>query len=188
MLQITPEASNVWQLRVTITKTATTSPDNRIFIPSFDTGKTYNSQFIAVGITVKNSKDNWRNGGYLSQEFDFPAIGYKHHRKAFNKTEDLLINEVSILNLPPLANSAYRLRYFPPIYFRDVKLQIWEYIGLQTDLLVRDLANFFANAPADLLINLPEINQKLDAICLKLGINGNPREPTAEEIMFFLFN
>ncbi len=188
MLQITPEASNVWQLRVTITKTATTSLDNRIFIPSFDTGKTYNSQFIAVGITVKNSKDNWRNGGYLSQEFDFPAIGYKHNRKAFNKTEDLLINEVSIINLPPLADSTYRLRYFPPTYFRDVKLQIWEYIGVQTDLLVRDLANFFANAPANLLINLPEINQKLDLILAKLNDNNEPKQPTTEEIMFFVFN
>lgn len=179
MLQITPEQSGVWQLRVTITKIATTQ-----FIPSFDTKKTYSSQFIAVGIIVKNSRDNWRNGGYLSQEFDFPCVGYKHNRKAFNKIEDLLINDVSIINLPPLVATSYKLRYFPPTYFTDVKLQIWEYQGIQTDLLLRNLVDFFINTPP----NFPEINQKLDLILDNLGVKIEPKIAAEEELKFFLFN
>ena len=149
-IQITPEKSGMWQLRATILKTATTSPDNRLFIPPFDTGKTYSSQFIAAGINVKDSRDNWRNGGYLAQEFTFPSYGYRHNRKAFYHSEELLINDVSILNFPPLSNGSYRLRYFAPTYFPDVKLQIWEYIGVKTDLL----------------------NLKLDLILDKLNSNG----------------
>lgn len=164
MKRITPEATGVWRLRATLTKKAITSSDNRLFIPSFDTGKVYNSQFIAVGIQVKNSKDSWRNGGYLSQEFKFSCSGYNNNNKAFNQTPDLLINDVSILNLPLLSDSEYKLRYFPPTYFEDVRLQIWEYQGIQIDQLLQDLAKFFRDAPPDLLLNLPEINQKLDLV------------------------
>ena len=139
MLFITPEASNVWRLRTTLYKTAFTSQDKRSFIPSFDTGKIYTSQFIAVGISVKNSKTNWRYGGYLSQEFKFSCYGYNNNNKAFNKSSDLLVNDVSILNLPLLLDNAYKLRYFPPTYFPDVRIQIWEYQGKKINLLDEQL-------------------------------------------------
>lgn len=161
-IQITPETSGVWRLRATVTKNAVVSSDNRIFIPPFDTGHTYYSQFIAVGIQVSQSRDNWRNGGYLSQEYKFNCVGYTHNNKAFNRSQDLLINEVTILNLPLLSDSEYRLRYFPPTYFSDVKIQIWEYVGVQIDVLLRDLTNFLLNAPSDLLINLSDLNDRLD--------------------------
>lgn len=162
-IQIKPEQAGVWRLRATLTKKAIESGDGRFFIPSFDTGKIYSSQFIAVGVKVNSSKDNWRHGGYLSQEFKFASNGYAHNNKAFNRSQDLLINEVTILNLPNLSNN-YRLRYFPPTYFSDVRLQIWEYVGQKTDLLLRDLADFLRNAPPSVLINLPEINSKLDLL------------------------
>ena len=76
--QIYPEQKNVWQLRVSLSKSAKLSSDDRFFIPSFDVGKTFNSQVIAVGIRVINSKDNWRHGGYLSQEFSFASKGYNY--------------------------------------------------------------------------------------------------------------
>lgn len=162
--RITPEASGVWRLRATIRKKAVTSKDNRVFIPSFDTGKTYDSQYIAVGVQVENSKDSWRNGGYLSQEYQFSCNGYDHNNKAFNKLPDLLINDVSILNLPLLSDNSYKLRYFPPTYFSSVRLQIWEYTGVKIDLLLQDLADFFRDAPPDLLINLPTIEAKIDLL------------------------
>lgn len=170
MKLITPEARGVWRLRTTLVKKAVRSGDNRLFIPSFDTGKTYIGQFIAVGIRVENSKDNWRNGGYLSQEFKFTSNGYTHNNKAFNRTQDLLINDVTILNLPLLTDDEYQLRYFPPTYFSDVRLQIWEYIGVQTDALIRDIANFFSKASPSLLVNLPEVNRKLDLLLDKQTI------------------
>lgn len=162
--RITPEESGVWRLRATINKKAETSKDNRFFIPSFDTGKTYSSQYIAVGVQVNGSKDNWRHGGYLSQEFKFPSVGYSNGKKAFNKLPDLLINEVSILTLPLLSEKEYKLQYFSPTYFTDVRLQIWEYTGTTVNLLIEDLSNFFRNAPPNLLVNLPSIESKIDRI------------------------
>lgn len=162
--RITPEESGVWRLRATINKKAETSKDDRFFIPSFDTGKTYSSQYIAVGVQVNGSKDNWRHGGYLSQEFKFPSVGYSNGKKAFNKLPDLLINEVSILTLPLLSEKEYKLQYFPPTYFTDLRLQIWEYTGTTVNLLIEDLSNFFRNAPPDLLVNLPSIESKIDRI------------------------
>lgn len=161
--QITPEANGVWRLRATMFKKAVFK-DNRFFIPSFDTGKTYNSEYIAVGIQVKNSRDNWRFGGYLSQEYKFKSSGYKNSGKAFFRSQDLLINEVSIIKLPLIVDGNYRLRFFPATYFNEVKLQIWEYQGIKIDVFLQELSNFFRDAPPNLLINLPAIEQKIDLV------------------------
>lgn len=170
--RITPEASGVWRLRATIREKAV-SKDNRFFIPSFDTGKIYNSEYIAVGIQVKNSRENWRFGGYLSQEYKFKSTGYKNSGKAFFRSQDLLINEVSIIKLPLLVDGNYRLRFFPATYFTEVRLQIWEYEGVQIDVLLQDLTSFFRDAPPDLLINLPAIEAKIDRVLAnqQTGIN-----------------
>lgn len=164
MTRITPEARGVWRLRCTLTKKAVSSTDNRVFIPSFDTGKSYEAEYLAVGVKAANSKDSWRQGGYLAQEFTVPITGYSTRNRAFNRTPDLLINDVTIIKVPLLTQSEYRLRYFAPTYFSDVRLQIWEYSGVRTDLLLRDLADFFRNASPDLLINLPLIEEKLDLL------------------------
>ena len=162
--QITPEASGVWRLRSTISKIATVEANGRLYIESFDTGKIYKSEFIAVGIQVSNSRETWQFGGYLSQEYNFRSNGYKNSGKAFFRSQDLLINEVSIIKLPLLVDGNYRLRFFPATYFKEVKLQIWEYQGVKIDVLLQDLSNFFRNAPPDLLINLPAIEEKLNRV------------------------
>lgn len=163
-IQIMPEANEVWHLRSTISKKAVKSLDKKFFIKPFNIDKTYTSEFVAVGVRVKNSKNNWRNGGYLSQEFLFPALGYNNNGKAFNQSKNLLINNVSILNFPAITSSPYRLRYFPPTYFVDVTIQIWEYVGTTTNILVRELANFLHNSSPELLINLEDVNNKLNLI------------------------
>lgn len=165
MLQITPERSGIWRLRSTISKTATRSKDNKLFIAPFDTGKTYSSEFIAVGVIVKSSRDNWRSGGYLSQEFKFTTgSGYATSNRAFYQTSDLLVNNVQILQLPLLSEDSYKLRYFPPTYFADVRLQIWEYQGIETNTLIEDLGSFLAETPPNQLVNLNAIEQKLDRV------------------------
>lgn len=117
----------MWRLQATLYKKAVASHDDRVFIPPFDTGKTYSSEIIAIGISVINSYDNWRYGGYVCQELTLSSYGYVNNNKAFYRSGNLLINNVSILKLDLLLNNSYRLRYFPPTYFPDVKLQVWEY-------------------------------------------------------------
>lgn len=152
-------------MRTTIVKKARLANNNQSFIESFDTGKIYQSEFIAVGIQVSNARETWRYGGYLSQEFKFvTGGGYANTNKAFNRTQDLLINDVSIINLPNITQSEYRLRFFPPVYFTEVRLQIWEYIGETTNKQVRDLIGYLASTPTELLIDLPNIEAKLDRL------------------------
>ncbi len=162
--QITPESKDAWRLRTTITKSAQRGKSGKVYIKPFDLKKEFSSEFLAVGITVNNSKDNWRNGGYLSQEFKFSASGYAANNKAFNRTQDLLINNVSIITLPLLSPNPYRLWFFAPTYFSQLRLQVWEYQGVTTNTLIADLGAFLAHTPAELLINLPEIHHKLDQI------------------------
>lgn len=170
-IRIEPEIKQNWQLRVSLSKTAKLNTDNRLYVPSFDVGKTFTSQIIAVGVVVNSSKDTWQYGGYLSQEFSFASKGYNNNGKAFNRSEELLINDVSIINLPPLVGSEYRLRYFPPSYFNDIKIQIWEYQGLQTDVLLAKLSLFLETATLNCnvtsfedAVSFPELNDKLDLI------------------------
>ncbi|WP_319422069.1 hypothetical protein [Pleurocapsa sp. FMAR1] len=131
--------SNAWRLRTTLYKKAVTSNDERIFIPAFDTGKTYSSELIAIGISVINSYDNWRYGGYVCQELNLSCFGYLNNNKAFYRSGNLLINNVSILKLNLLSGNSYKLRYFPPTYFADVRIQVWEYQGEKFDLLDEQL-------------------------------------------------
>lgn len=169
--QIQPGKNNFWQLRATISKTAKRSQDERLFIEPFDVGKTFESEFIAVGVKVNSSKDNWRNAGYLTQEYKFSSSGYSYSGKAFFRTEELSINNVQILRLPLLSDSTYKLRYFPPTYFLDVRLQLWEYQGLTVNTLIGDLAQFLAEVEPSQLINLSPIEQKLDQLLLNQQSN-----------------
>jgi len=131
--QITPEVEGAWLLRSTVSPEPVQLANYKRYIPSFLINPEFNSQYIAVGIKVTASGKNWRFGGFLAQEFSFPSAGYQEADKAFFRTEDLLINNITIIRLPVVTNEPYKLRFFPPTWFRDLTLQIWEYQGAVTD-------------------------------------------------------
>ena len=97
------------------------------YLPSFLINAEFNSPYVAVGIKVTAAGENWRFGGHLAQEFSFPGSGYRNSGKAFFRTEELIINNVSIIEIPVITGSPYKLRFFPPTWFRDLQLEIWEY-------------------------------------------------------------
>ena len=130
---ITPEAEEAWRLRSSVTKQPIQLANYKRYIPSFLISGTFQSQFVAVGIKVTASGENWRFGGFFAQEFSFDSSGYKEADKAFFRTEELLINNVTVLKLPVTTDKPYRLRYFPPTWFRDLTLEIWEYTGIVVD-------------------------------------------------------
>ena len=130
--RITPEAEGAWRLRSNITEQPVQLLNYKRYIPSFLIPGTFRSQFVAVGIRVTASGENWRFGGFLALEFNFNSSGYRQANRAFLCTKELLINNVTVLKLLVITNRPYRLRYFPPTWFRDLTLQIWEYTGIVT--------------------------------------------------------
>lgn len=166
-LQITPEIYSAWQLKKTISKVAkSSSRTNQNLIEPFELGLSFNSQYLAVGIIVENSRDSWQHGGRIAQEFKFPNFtkGYLDKNAAFNYSQDLLINRVTFVQFPPITSKSYKVHYFPPRYFTDVKLQIWQYTGITADILLERLTEYLANLPPDQLVDLPEIKAQLELI------------------------
>lgn len=128
--RINPENEGVWVSRGSIFKTAVETSDDRKFIPSFDLGTDFNSQFVAVGIKVNASRSNWKYGGYLTRDFSLDTSGYPINDTVFFRSHDLLINSVQVVEFPVLTANSYRLRFHPPNYFLDVTVQVWEYVGV----------------------------------------------------------
>lgn len=194
--QITPELFNAWRLKNTLFKTAKVSfKSKQNIIEPFNINSRFSSQYLAVGIIVKDSKDSWQYGGKIAQEFKFPSYStdYVKRGKAFNYSQELLINRVTFIQFPLITSKDYKVHYFPPKYFTEVKIQIWEYTGITTDILLENLVNKISELPAEDLINIPAIEESLNCIKSDLAEIKNylgifpPSEPI-EENLFFLFN
>ena len=105
---IVPEKDGAWALRYSGSFSPTTLDNNKRYIPSFSIPSEFTSSFVAVGIEVTASGENWRFGGHIAQEFDFPSSSFKHSGKAFYRTEDLIINDVTIVNIPIVSETLKR--------------------------------------------------------------------------------
>lgn len=152
---ILPEEDGAWNLRYSGSFSPVTLDNHRRYIPSFLIPGEFTSEFVAVGIEVTASGENWRFGGHIAQQFNFPSSGFKHPGKAFYRTDELLINDVTIINIPIVSGEPYRLRYFPPGWFRDLRFTIWEYAGESSNSTTQ---------------NALEILQFLAELLLQLGL------------------
>ena len=135
---ILPEEDGVWALRYSGSFSPVTLDNYKRYIPSFLIPGEFTSDYVAVGIEVTASGENWRFGGHIAQQFNFPSSGFKHPGKAFYHTEDLMINDVTIINIPIVSGEPYRLRYFPPAWFKDLRFTIWEYTGESSSGIPQD--------------------------------------------------
>ena len=179
-IQITPELANAWQLRVTAKKIAKSSTRTKqTLIESFNLGKTFSSRYLAVGIIVPTSKDSWQFGGRISQEFSFfnTAQGYVETKRAFNLSQELLINRVTFVQFPPISAQEYKINYLPPRYFSEVTIQVWEYVGETIDERIEKLiAALEANTlPVDFSDLLPILEQLKEDLANNSSNNSEPK-------------
>lgn len=116
-----------WQLRKTVSKTASNLKEDSGILP-FLVGSSFQSRYLAVGITVSNSKNTWRDGGYITQALSFPSANYRQANKSLFRSQNLLVNNVTIVEVLPVTSS-YSIYYFPLGYFERVRIQVWEYTG-----------------------------------------------------------
>ena len=166
VIQITPESATAWQLKTTVSKVAKpSSRTQQILIESFDLGTTFNSQYLAVGVIVPESRDSWQYGGRISQEFNFfnNKSGYSKPKKAFHLSQELLIDKVTFVKFPPITQKEYRINYLPPRYFESVTIQIWEYTGETIDEQLQRLIDGLENN-AVLSVDFSELQSTLDLL------------------------
>ena len=130
--------SSNWSYRGQVSKTARSETINRRVkyfpIPMFDLGFTLNARFLAVEVLVREAKVTWRSGGFLNQSQPI-AFATKASPKgqAVSNSAFLLINRTNLVTFPRLSGKSYRLVYSPPFWFRDVRLRVWQYRGLESN-------------------------------------------------------
>ena len=202
-VQINPNDDADWQL---IAEQFRDKPVGQNQVPRFDTGVELNADFIAIESVASNQRSTWASGGFLSQVYQFTEF------EITSSQYFVVLNQINLIRVNRPAPIPYRLVYDPPKYFRDATIKVWQYNGIQTDVLLQDIARTLQNikvvADVDLfqvdskldeilanqqglaLVDLSEVNNKLDTILNKLdslpcNINLDVRSNTQK---FFLFN
>lgn len=120
-----------WQLIADESRTAQVTEGSRIIpIDSILVGRNLTTRAIAILVTVDDIRGNWNFAGQIHQEFAFPPnnvsfpLGEVHspeYRIRLARPESILFRNLS--------TESFDLRYFPPKYFPDVRVRVWEYTG-----------------------------------------------------------
>lgn len=175
-------------------------------IPKFDTGVELNADFIAIETVASNQRSTWASGGFLSQVYQFNEF------EMASSQYFVVLNQINLIRVNRPAPIPYRLVYDPPKYFRDARVKVWQYNGIQTDVLLQKIAQtlqnikvvadvdlsqvdskldrILANQQGNIAVDLSEVNNKLDTILAKLNSNlcDSNTNNTTNTQKFFLFN
>jgi hypothetical protein len=80
---------------------------------------------------VALSKPTWKHGGFLNQVYKLPLITQTAKNQGLYEGHLLLINQTRILEMPRLTGESYRLLYTPRLWYRDVRIKVWQYRGTE---------------------------------------------------------
>ena len=136
-------------------------------LPRLDFEVSLNTNFIAVEVSTSTAKPSWVAGGYLAQIYEF---------EQFNLTPPqyfISINQVNLIKLEQIVGSRFNLVYNPPKYFKDVVIKIWQYQGIETNLLLADIANALRNVSIRADVDLSEVNRKLNELIDLYNLSNN---------------
>ncbi|WP_138500965.1 hypothetical protein [Nostoc sp. PA-18-2419] len=84
---------------------------------------------IAFILTSESANPNWYKAGYLYQAFFVP---FGTAGAAQGEQIKVVLNRYTIhrfTTFPSVNENKYLLSYSPERYYKDVRLQVWEYIG-----------------------------------------------------------
>lgn len=125
-------------------------------IPPYFVSVLMHSPLLMVTATSQEVRSTWRLGGYLQQVIDSPDADFVEipTKKAF-----VPLNNFQLIRYPKWA-TAYKLRFFVPSWFSEVRLTIYEYQGELSDT-TEDLVR----AVTDLIrVDLTRIETKIDQL------------------------
>jgi hypothetical protein len=118
-----------WKQVININRVASKDGDRYRPIPAIEPDVVFTHNTIAFIVSSTTAKPNWYNGGDLFQAFLVPfgtagAAQGEKVRVVFNR---YIIHRFT--TFPSTPDNQYVLSFSPPRYFRDVRLQVWQYIG-----------------------------------------------------------
>lgn len=202
-VQINPNDDADWQL---IAEQFRDKPVGQNQVPRFDLDVELNADFIAIESVASNQRSTWASGGFLSQVYQFTEF------EITSSQYFVVLNQINLIRVNRPAPIPYRLVYDPPKYFRDATIKVWQYNGIQTDVLLQEIARtlqnievtanvdlsqvdskldqILANQQGNVAVDLSKVNNKLDLILDRINsiqCNGKP-DDTSNTQKFFLFN
>ncbi|MGD1920404.1 MAG: hypothetical protein ACFCAD_16895 [Pleurocapsa sp.] len=153
--QINPTSSNDWELIVDLSRSKLADETQ---IPKLDLDVSLNSNFVAVEVIASNAKSHWVAGGFIVQQYELDEFDLSPSQHFVS------INSVNLIELKQVANLEFNLIYDPLKYFNDVVIKVCNYQGIETDLLLADIASALNNIPITATVDLSQVNQKLDTL------------------------
>ncbi|MBD2388446.1 hypothetical protein [Cylindrospermum sp. FACHB-282] len=85
---------------------------------------------VYIDTTVPDGR-NWRYGGYTEQRFRSGII-IGGSNDAAGEPYNLWIGKITTLFFPRIS-AQYSLKFYPPKWFKDVSLQVWQYTGIDDE-------------------------------------------------------
>jgi hypothetical protein len=156
--------STDWAERINISRQATFDDKNKIVVPiqPIESDAVFFNQTIGVYITSQSAKVTWKASGELYQalEVGFGTAGYalaESIRPTLNRYRMYRFDRFPFLP----GETRYLLSFTPEDYLRDVRLQVWEYIGTNQGSTNESLQKSI-NAVHQRVINTQEILNKIN--------------------------
>lgn len=149
-------ASN-WEQIYNYSATAGIAGENtHIPIPAVTIPTFLDSDIIAVYVsTVPPEGKNWRFGGNIEQRF-ISGLTVGGSVDAAGASRASWIDKITVLFFPKISAS-YSLKYYPPRWFKNVVLTIWQYTGVDdTEENIASTEEF-----SNINFKLDQINGKL---------------------------
>ena len=127
----------------------------------------FSNPFVILNFTSATANPVWSQAGYISQAILID------NSLAFSPNQAVLLNINNFRKFDALSGSDYQLYYFPPKRLETVEIKVWEYQGIVADSLIADLVDYLSQVPANQLINLTAIEEKLAQLLTVPQVDSN---------------
>ncbi|MEH1956824.1 hypothetical protein [Nostoc sp.] len=124
--------SSEWIQRVNTSRNATVDSKGKITTPitAIEPDILFTHNTIAIYATSLKAPSNWYKAGNLYQAF-FVPFGTAGH--AQGESISVMLNRYTIHRFtvfPDTGDTKYVISFAPQTYLKDIKLQVWEYTGI----------------------------------------------------------
>ncbi|HYW20320.1 MAG TPA: hypothetical protein VE956_13620 [Nodularia sp. (in: cyanobacteria)] len=127
------------------------------------------SRTIGVLISSQSANPNWYAAGELFQAYlvSFGSAGYAEGesiRTTLNRYRIYKFNEFPFID----GQTRYLLSFSPKYYLKDIRLEVWEYMGINTGVSNEDLESSVKQVQSRVIQEAASIKQLLNKINNKL--------------------